>query len=248
MKKIVLAFSLIGISSMLFVGCGGGGDKKVAFDDVKIEYKSEGKYDLSHYLVPAQNQISNYVENDYINELGKRSYKDPDEDSPSYSASRYEVNGTIIKEFDNDGSLDTIYEIKADRIINKTFDGNQTEEEIFVRFADDSDYIFKKRDHDDDLGQVELICKLTDHYDNKKINGNDFSDVIEMGCTIDSHDSGKVGGNDIEVIAEGTLKFLFAKGKGYISSVSDICKKTKTNGKVTKSTCVKEVEEITTIN
>ena len=55
-------------------------------------------------------------------------------------------------------------------------------------------------------------------------------------------------GNEVEVIRSGTSVLYFAKNKGSISTVIDICVQTKTDGTKTKATCSKTTEEITTIN
>ncbi len=242
MKKIILGTSL---ALALLSGCGSDGDSKVAYADAKVEYKTAGAYKLSDYLVPAQNQISNYVENTYTNKSGKRDYsKTADEGSPSYTASNFDVNGSTIKE-SIDNVLDTTYNILADKITSTDADGTV---ENYVLFADKGDYISKTQGTDENLGAVELVCKLANHYANKIVSGTAYDDVIEVSCTIDSHDEATVGGSKIEVIGEGTNKKLFAKNKGLISDVIDFCTQTKTDGTKTKATCVKTTQEITTIN
>ncbi len=244
MNKMILEASLV--SAVLFaVGCGDSGDKKVAFADAKIEYKDTGAYDLSHYLVPAQNQISNYVENEYTNKSGKRDYsKTADEDSPSYSVSQFDINGTVIQET-VDGALDTTYNILADKVIGTDAEDNSIES--YVRYADKDNYIFKMQKEDEELGHVETICKLANYHDSKKVSRETYNDVIEMVCTIDSSDAATVGGSKIEVTGSGTQLRFFAKDKGLISTSIDFCTETKTDGKKTRATCVKITEEITTM-
>ena len=245
MKKMILGVSLVS-ALVLVAGCGDSGDDKVAFDAVNVEYKSAGTYDLSQYLVPAQNQISNYVENEYTNNSGKRDYSNtPDEDSPSYSTSQYDINGTTIEET-TDGALETTFNILADKVVGTDADDNSVES--YVRYADKGNYVFKKKGLDEDLGSLELVCKLANHHDSKEVSGKTYNDIIEFSCTIDSYDSATVGGSKIEVIGDGTSVRLFAKDKGLISTVTDICAQTKADGTKTKSVCIKSTEDITTIN
>ncbi len=243
MKKMILGTSL---ALALLSGCGSNKESKVAFADVKIEYKTAGAYNLSNYLLPKQNQISNYVENQYTNNTGKRDYsKTADDGSPSYTSSQFDVNNTTIKE-SIAGALETTSTILADKITSKdTADGRV---ENYVLFADKGDYISKSKGAVEDLGSMELVCKLANHYDNKTVSGTAYDDVIEVACTVDSYDSATVGGSKIEVIGEGTNRKLFAKNKGLISDVIDFCIQTKADGTKTKASCVKTTQEITTIN
>ena len=245
MKKMILGVSLVS-ALVLMTACGDSGDSKVAFDDVKIEYKNEGTYDLSQYLVPAQNQISNYVENVYTNQSGKRDYSNtPDEGSPSYSKSQFNINGTTI-EVTTDGTLDTTFNILADKINSTDADDNSVES--YVRYTDKGNYILKKQGPDGDSGNLKLVCKLANHHNSKKVSGTTYNDIIELSCTIDAYDSGTVGGSKVEVIGSGTSVLYFAKNKGSISTVTDICVESKTDGTKTKAICSKTTEEITTIN
>jgi len=243
MKKIILGTSLV---LALLAGCGSDKKSKVSFNDIKIDYKTKGAYNLSEYIIPKQNQISNYVENEYTNNNGKRDYsKKADEGSPFYTSSRFDVNNTTVKEF-SDETLDTTYSISTDRITS--IDADDGSKETFVLFADKGDYVMKEKVDDEDLGSVEVVCKLTNHYESKKVSSKTYDDVIEVVCDIDSYDSGKVGGSNIEVIGNGTNTKLFAKNKGLISDIYDFCRQTKSNGKKTEDICVKTTKEITTIN
>jgi hypothetical protein len=247
MKKIILNLSII--SALILTGCGDDGDDEVTFEDVKIEYKTKASYDLAEYFLPAQNQISNYVDNVYTNEHGKKEYfKNADEGSPSYSISRYEINGSKIKEFNNSTSLDpdTTYEILSDKIILTDVSDNSVMSS--VRFADNGNYISKAQESSKEFGLTKETCKLTGHLDEKKVSGRVYNDVIELRCSIDILDSDEIGGQKITVTGNSDLVNHFAKGKGLISSVSNYCSQTKTGDKLTKSECKKLTHEITTIN
>jgi len=245
MKKTILGISLFA-SLLLTLGCGGSKDKKVAFDDVKVEYKNSGTYDLSHYLVPAQNQISNYVKKVYTNKSGKRKYSEtPDEGNTTYSKTEYDINGTTIKEI-TDEKLETTYNILTDKITATDAEDNSVDR--YARYADKGNYILKEELRDKDLGKMKSVCKLADHFENKNINGTTYDDVIEVTCDIDSYDSAVIGGRQVEVISDGKGVLLFAKDKGMISFMTDICVEDKIDGKKTDAMCTKETQEITTIN
>ena len=242
MKKII--FGSLSVL-VLLTACGSSKDDKMTFDDAKLEFKDSGKYDLKEYIVPKEDQISNYENNEFTDLSGKRKYKnEADENSPYFNAVSFDVNGSVVKESE-DGNLQTTYRILSNKIESVDTDNSK---EIFVRYADVGDYILKFKELDDDLGDSELVCKLSNHYDKNMVNNKEYSDIIEISCTINTIDSKTVGGSKIEVVGGGSIKKLFAKDKGLISDIIDFCKTTKTDSKDTNRVCVKQTQEIATIN
>lgn len=74
MKKIIFGASLVS-ALVLMSGCGDSGDSgddKVDIDAVKVVYKTTATYDLSEYILPAQSQISTYLEKAFTNDKGKK--------------------------------------------------------------------------------------------------------------------------------------------------------------------------------
>jgi len=244
MKKTILGISLL-TTLLLTVGCGGD-KKKVGFDDVKVEYKSGGTYDLSHYLVPAQNQISNYVKKVYTNKSGKRKYDNtPDEGNTTYSKTEYDINGTLIQAI-TDGALETTFKILTDKVT--ATDAKNKSVENYARYADKGDYILKEELTDAEDGTLKYFCKVADHLENTNINGHTYDDVLKVTCPMEIYDSATIAGNKVEVVGDGESILLFAKDKGMISFITDMCVENKFNGKKTESNCIKETQEITTIN
>ncbi len=250
MKRYFISLSLA--ASLFFVGCGGGdGDGGVNLD-ADVVFKTVAKYDLRKYVIPAENSISTYKEKIYTNENGKKSFKDdPEED---IYTEKYDVNSTGVTVKDGSDTVDSVYIVKDDRIIDKETEDNSTINEI-VRFADIGDYVLSFSDSKTENGNIpvttKISCKLTGHYASKKVGSITYDDVLKIECKESS--SGNLKNQNIEFsyTSEGETEIYFAKGIGDIYSEDITCQNTNTvlNGAETKnSTCEKELVEIVSHN
>ncbi len=242
MKNIVLGLSFVA-AALLTTGCGGDGDKSVNLNDVTVKYKTAGTYDLSQYIVPNAAQTSNYVEESFTNNKGKKEYKQV-ADETTYTATRFDINGSTIKEYDKANELDVTDIILADKI-NIIIDSEDTTS--IARFADNGDYVAKTTDNQGNSHHT-LVCKVTKKLATKSVNGQEYSDVLEMSCTYKGDGSTMVNSQQLTSTTDGTILNYFAKDTGLISLVDESCTKTKLKDKVITHECTKETQSITTIN
>jgi len=245
MKKMILGVSLVS-ALVLVTGCGDDKDKKVAIDDVTVKYAASGTYDMSQYMLASDSQINSYVSKTFTNDKGKKSYKDV-ADETTYPASRFDVNGSIIKEYDDtDDELDTTSTILSDRI--KQIDAEDNEVSYIARYAEKGDYIIKIVSTDTDGFTLKTACKLNKQLTSKEINTKTYNDVIEVVCNAEGSQTTTVAGQEVSVTSESNVINLFAKGKGLISSITEDCYTRKDGDTITKEVCEKEIQEITNIH
>ncbi len=237
MKKNILALAFVGSLAMVMVGCGGDDKKKeVKIEDVVLEYKSEGAYDLSKYIAPAQNQINNYMKKIYTNDKGEKKYSaEPEETDISYS---YEVNGTTVTETETPGNDITTYSFLSDRINNDNIE--------IVRYANIGDNVAKiittlSKDNID-FNSTQL-CKINKHHASKKVRSTTYEDVLEVTC----HGDTKSNSDFFGFVSSDYSVDYFAYEKGLIESNEETCSTTTVKNNITKE-CEKETMEITTIN
>ncbi len=252
MKKIILALALASSLMIIVTGCGGGSDDStIDIDDVTLEFKTSATYDLRDYMSPEQDQTHNYVDKTYINNNGEKIYNAiPDKES--YSTTRFEINGAIIKEYD-DAELDVTSTILSDRIV-EALETIENMEIVTVRFADQDDYVNKiittltltTEEVSFDM-QMKLVCKVNNYLASKEVNNNTYNDVLEITCTTTSTSSETVSGMPFNFISNGYGRFYLAKGVGMISETSEYCSITTLDTTISKE-CKKEISEITTIN
>ena len=159
MKK-ALILSTIVIS--LFSGCGGGGDRDTNLNNNSISGKSNDKnsYNLWNYFTPANSKTNNYR---YYEGNKVSSYK-----------SSYSVSETKVVEIDNYAPNEkTIYEKMPD-YIKVSFEKNGKPNGLYkLKFY---------ANIGDSVTVIESGCKLTKHYDNFSLKGENFNDVIEIRC------------------------------------------------------------------
>ncbi len=239
MKKIIFGASLVS-ALVLMSGCGDSGDDKVDIDAVVVEYKNSATYDLSEYTLATQSQTNMYVVKTFTNDKGKKSYQEsPDE--TAYPIVRYDVNGSIVKEYDINGDLDTTNTILSDRI--SIDNGSST----MARFADKGDYVSKVSFTDNNGVTIKVACKINKQLASKEVSPKTYEDVLEMVCAMEGAQTTTLGGKAASVNLEGSLITYFAKGNGAISSIMEGCTKTKVGDTVVLQSCEKETEEITNI-
>lgn len=174
----------------------------------------------------------------------KKEYKaTPDEES-DYST-RFDVNGTTVKEYEEGNSLDVTNTISSDRI--KMVDADDGEVTTMARYADKSDFYSKAVSTDSDGDTFKIACHVSKKLDSKEVRSETYNDVLEVVCDIEAAGSATVGGEAVSSTASGTSVIYFAKDKGLISNITEICNKVKI-GSIEKQSCEKTIEEITTIN
>jgi len=236
MKKIILALVLVGTLIIVTTGCGGDDDKKeLTAEEVTLEYKTSGAYDLSQYIAPAENKTNIYVKNTYIN-------NDAQPNDTTYPTTQFDINTTTIKQYDSDDTNIT-YTILNDRI--KLLNKNDT-----IRYANIGDYISKtiiKTNTNGNNLNMSSLCKLNKHIESKEINNNTYTDIVEIVCTSKFNSTGKTNGIDSSVTRDGTKTYYLAKEVGKISEIQEDCETTIFN-KVDSNNCKKIVTEITNIN
>ena len=245
-KRVTLAS--ISAAAVILSGCGGGGsDKGVSFD-AQVNYKTSGTYDVSKYLAPSANAINVYQEDLYTNKDGKKSFKgDPER---STYTEKYDVNGTKIVVKNGRDEVDTVYEIKADRITE--VDDESTLE--IARFAEPGDYLIvktKETKEDNIPVTVRLACKVSGHMDNKKVGDSDYSDVLKVTCEEKSTGSNDAQSFSLSYQHDSSDTTYFAKGIGMIYSESEGCEDIATtiNGNTThNATCTKEIDSLISHN
>jgi hypothetical protein len=248
MKKSILAISLLSSLTILYTGCGSSDSKKVDLKDVVVKFKTSANYDLSQYITSNKNQINNYVIKTYKNEEGKKKYNDiPDE--TSYDATRIDVNGTIIKEYDG-SELDTTYSILTNKLVSTEADDNSTI--TVARYADKGDYVSKidKTIQSNGLSLTYIhVCKVADYLASKEINGNTYTDVLKITCegSAKTPAGAKLNNVPYSVLMEITSTGFYAKNQGNIWEEEETCNSTTVN-KTTSESCEKEITEITTIS
>ncbi len=239
MKKNILALAFVGSLAMIMIGCGGDDDKKkeVKIEDVVLNYKSEGKYDLSEYIAPEQNQTNNYVKKTYTNNKGEKKYSAaPEEADISYS---YEVNSSTVTETETPGGDITTYTFLSDRIN----DGNVS----IVRYANIGDNVAKiiATFHEESIDfNSTLLCKVNKHYASKKVRSTTYEDVLEVTCYGDTKSDSKF----FDFVSSDYSVDYFAYGKGLIENTEETCSTTTVNKSNITKECEKETMEITTIN
>ena len=241
MKKMILGLSLSTVL-VLMSGCGDSSDK-VDIDAVTVTYKNAATYDLSEYILATQSQTNNYVSKEFTNTSGKKDYKNtPDEEI--YSITRFEVNQSIVKEYNADNFLQTTNTILSDRI--KTVD-TDSEEILIARFADKDDYIIKSVTTDADNTTTKIACKINKHLNTKAVNNKTYTDILEMSCDVTFSETTTAGGDTVSSTADGIIIIYFAKDNGPISSMIEACTKTSIGDKIVKNSCTKTTEDITNI-
>ena len=245
MKKSILTLGLAGSLIIVTTGCGGGDDQKEpTAQEVTLEYKTSGTYDLSQYMAPTENKINNYREKTYEDNQGGKNYGEPTEAFPTI---RFDINASTIKEYDSDGT-DTIYTILNDRI--KSLDADDNTVDYIVRYANIGDYIDKTIIETNVNGtslNISSLCKLNGHLESKEINNVTYSDIIEISCVSNSNSSGNVGDNNFTTTSTSTDTYYLAKEVGEINSIEESCNTTILSGNKVSS-CEKIITEITNIN
>ncbi len=243
MKKIVLAASVVTI--VLMNGCGSSGDSKVDLSAVKVEYKNAATYDLSQYLIPTRNQINNYANTTFTNTKGKKDYKETPDEPAVASVEKYDVNGSIIKEFDGSDALITTSTVTADRISQLDEDGTT---QVLARFADKGDYFTKRTRTNSDGINITLACKVKNHLETKNIGSQTYTDVLEVECPFEGIQTTTLGGQQATVKSEGSSINFFAKDDSLILSTTETCVTTKVGDNTVSKRCIKEIEKLFTIN
>ncbi len=245
MKKNILALAFVGSLAMVMVGCGGDDKKKeVKIEDVVLEYKSEGAYDLSKYIAPAQSQVNNYVKKSYTNNKGERKYS-PTPDSEEDVSYTYDVNSTGVTEIESLYNDKTTYNFLDDRI-----DSTDSNDSAFsggiVRYADAGDNIFKviaSQSKDGINFDITYLCKVNKYLSSRKVRNTIYDDVLEITCTGSTEADSTV----FTLTSKDYSTSYFSYEVGLIEEIEETCDTTTVKNNITKE-CEKETMEITTIN
>ncbi len=238
MKKSIILASLLGSILFLSVGCGGDDkDKTVNPEDVTLNFKTSGDYNLRDYLAPDQNKTNNYVEKTYTDETGKKSYKAV-ADGELYPIKRFEINGADIREYSTGNTLETTYTITENKIISTDVGESPIDR---VKFANVGDYVTRVVDT-----ETKQACKISKYIATKKIGTNNYDNVLELSCTGTREAEGETGGQTTSVSTVFTNKMYFAKNVGEISSIFEKCTTTKL-GTLKSIVCQKKTTDLTNI-
>jgi len=245
MKKIVLGTSLV-LAMVLATGCGSDGDSKVDIDAVTVAYKNSAALDMSEYIIPSKSQTNSYVRTVFTNDSGKKEYKKI-ADKTTYPETRFDVNASVVRQYDADNALDVTSTVLSDRIKNIDASDNSTMD--IARFADKGDYIQKKTQTLFNGAVVKMACKVTDKLNLKVVNDKTYNDVIKMVCDYQTtlEDTTLSGKKSLESL-EGIGIAYYAKGNGLISSISEDCTKTMIDAKVVTQECEKEIDNLISIH
>ncbi len=236
-------------TTLLLSGCGGGGsDKGVSFD-AQVAYKTSGSYDFRQYLVPVVNSINVYQKDEYENKDGKKRFKgDPER---STYTEKYDINDTKITVKDGRDQIDSVVEIKPDRIIEHEDDNMSFE---VARFVEPGDYLLVTTKQTTEEGfpvNTRLACKVAGHENSKKVGNVDYADVLKVTCEDQSEGSNKTESFTVKFKSDGSETSYFAKGIGMIYSESVRCTEVTTtlNGQEsTNATCEKEIDTLISHN
>jgi len=233
-------------------GCGGSDSDSSIDLDAKVLYKTSAAYDLKDYIAPSLNTLKTYRELTYVNNDGKKSFKnDPDEEITS---EKYDINGDTIVVRDKNDAIDDIYIIKTDRIENKD-DFNDTTPDALARYVDIGDYVFVNNQSTDFSNQIPIkgktACKVTKHYSTKELDNTDYSDVLKIECKVTASGETTANGILIKYSYEAEEESYHAKGVGEVYSENINCQEVKTtiNKQVTtNATCEKETRSLISAN
>ena len=242
MKQILTTLTLALGLLFFTLGCGDNDDRVALPVEPRLEFDTVGRYDLSKYLFPDENQTNVYRNIKYINNNGKREYDSLDENETFYSL-KYEVLGGTIKEFANN-ELDVTYSIKSDRVLETDAETNRTID--IVKFVDIGQYtvIYDiKITEDDKEKSLSMLCKVNSHLDVK----NGYDDVLNINCTVEGNTSMVFEGSEGLTSANGSLNVYFAKNIGIVGSTEDLCTSISFDGILVNKKCKKTVTELVQI-
>ena len=224
------------------LGCGDNDDRVALPVEPRLEFDTVGRYDLSKYLFPDENQTNVYRNIKYINNNGKREYDSLDENETFFSL-KYEILGDTIKEFDNN-ELDVTYSIKSDRVLETDAETNRTID--IVKFVDIGQYTvihdIEIRE-DDKEKSLSLICKVNSYLDVK----NDNDDILNINCIIEGNTTIVFEGSEGLTSTNGSINIYFAKNIGIVDSTKDVCTSISFNGILVDKKCKKTVTELVQI-
>ncbi len=249
MRTTSLAVALILFSS----GCGGGSSSSQSSPQTgSLDFKTSGTYDLSQYIVPAQNQLNTFIERTYKDTDGNQIYGTTPTKT-SEVVQRYEVDNNSIKEYDEKGNLDTTYTITQTAITQllSNTDSIQIDNTTkIVRYADRGDPVANTilnipiETFGSDAAMT-LTCTLQNHVDSKQINTQTFDDVITIACQgfVDTD----ITYQDIPLTLTMTLAIhsYYSNSIGEIGSIEETCYTI--NSMQTVQQCTKTVSEIASI-
>ncbi len=238
MKKNIILTSLFSSLLLLSVGCGGDDkDKTVDPEDVTLDFKTSGDYNLRDYIAPDQNKTINYVEKTYTDKTGKKNYK-AIADEELYPIKKFEISGAVIKEYGAGNALETTYTITENKIISQDVGESGIDR---VKFANVGDYITKIIST-----ETKQACKINKYIATKEVGANSYTDVLELSCTGTTEAEGIMGGQSNSVSTIFTNKMYLAKNVGEISSIFEKCTTTKL-GTLKSTECQKKTTDLTNI-
>lgn len=156
----------------------------------ELNFDTAGTYDLSHYFFPPSSRSMSYNYAEYSNYSGTMSFGAPE--SSGETTYYFNVSGSTVFETSSDGDTDETNTILSDRIENLDNDTAQTITSI--RYADKGELI-AKQEHVD-LGEgvyIDGLCSLSNHLSTKSVEGQSYSDVIEITCHYSPSTAGATG-------------------------------------------------------
>ena len=242
MKQILTTLTLALGLLFFTLGCGENDDRVAPPVEPRLEFDTAGRYDLSKYLFPDENQTNVYRNIKYINNNGKREYDSLDENETFYSL-QYEVFGDTIKEFANN-ALDVTYSIKSDRVLETDAEANRAID--IVKFVDIGQYTVihdVELTEDDKEKSLSMLCKVNSHLDVK----NGYDDILNINCTGEGSTNIVFGGNKGLISANGSIDVYFAKNIGIVGSTEELCTGISFYGILVNKKCKKTVTELVQI-
>ena len=241
------------VTAVIFsVGCGGSSS---GHNSTSLDFKTSGTYDLRQYIVPAQNQLSTFVERTYKDTEGNHIYGSMPT-ATSELTQRYEVGNNSVKIYDGHGQLDTTYTITQTAITQQISDPNSLQFDAvvtMVRFANLGDPVANNilntpvPNAADDIAMT-LTCSLKDHFDSKSLNTKTYDDVIAVACQGFTDTDIAYQDTPMSISITNTTTFYYAKSIGEIGSVNENCYMiSSAQTAQTVQQCSKTVSEITSI-
>ncbi len=183
-------------------------DDTIKESDIVVEFKTEGTYDLSDYLIslPTLTQKIFSVKK-YTNDTDPTDTVYGTVDNTSFYTQTYEIDGNQ-RTYLEDGKIDTIYTLLNDRIQSE--DNALSETIDIVRFADAGDYLSSAHKNltyetTNTTFRFNIDCRLKEHIESK----NNFQDVLQVVC---QSKNGLYRG-----------EFFYAKDIGSILEINSLC-------------------------
>jgi|GEM_PF-2968501 len=222
MKKNRIKIFALSLLPLLFIGC--GMDKKdinniTQLDENEtVSYDTDGKYDLSQYILPPQNQRNIY-------QISKYNYTTPERDDTQ--APLMVIDNEYVDYIIENGTTKigytTEYQVSDIAIYRKEFVDDNYDNRYYARHIDIGDfyYIYENVDIDSTYSQNGFTkCKAEEHLDQISVLDNNYTDILHLSCEGKFRE--EVIGDFFE-IKEFVAHYYYAKGIGQVQLNSVKC-------------------------